>query len=82
MHWTRTQEVSNGRAAIAGLIAAFISERATGFATADQLLGSSAMAPWAKPAFFAVVLTFIAITFTGEASSQSLWGGLWMVLQG
>jgi hypothetical protein len=72
LHWTRTQEVSNGRAAIAGLIAAFISERATGFATVDQLLGSSADAPWAKPAFFAVVLTFIAITGSGESLHHSV----------
>ncbi|KAL4447508.1 hypothetical protein ABPG75_004727 [Micractinium tetrahymenae] len=70
LHWTRTQEVSNGRAAIAGLFFAFLSERLTGFATAEQLFGSSANAPWAKPAFFAVVLLFIAITGTERAATD------------
>jgi hypothetical protein len=60
--WTRTQEVSNGRAAIAGLVAAFLAERAVGTSAFDQLFGSSPGAPWAKPLFFIVVGTFIAIT--------------------
>jgi hypothetical protein len=32
----------------------------------DQLFGSSPGAPWAKPLFFIVVGTFIAITGAGE----------------
>jgi hypothetical protein len=64
--WTRTQEVSNGRAAIAGLIAAFVAERAVGTSAFDQLFGAAGGAPWAKPAFFIVVATFIAITGAGE----------------
>jgi hypothetical protein len=60
--WTRTQEVSNGRAAIAGLIAAFISEKVSGYPAAEQLLGSSGIAPWAKPLFLLTVITFIAVT--------------------
>ncbi|KAL4853205.1 Receptor-like protein 50 [Chlorella vulgaris] len=60
--WTRTQEVSNGRAAIAGLIAAFIAEKSVHTSAFDQLFGSAGGAPWAKPLFFVVVGTFIAIT--------------------
>jgi hypothetical protein len=64
--WTRTQEVSNGRAAIAGLIAAFIAEKSVHTSAFDQLFGSAGGAPWAKPLFFVVVGTFIAITGAGE----------------
>lgn len=63
--WTRTQEVSNGRAAIAGLVAAFIAEKTVHTSAFDQLFGAAGGAPWAKPLFFAVVAVFIGITATG-----------------
>ncbi|KAI3434366.1 hypothetical protein D9Q98_002446 [Chlorella vulgaris] len=62
--WTRTQEVSNGRAAIAGLVAAFIAEKTVHTSAFDQLFGAAGGAPWAKPLFFAVVAVFIGITAT------------------
>ncbi len=70
--WTRTQEVSNGRAAIAGLVAAFIAEKTVHTSAFDQLFGAAGGAPWAKPLFFAVVAVFIGITATGVLATAHL----------
>jgi len=67
--WTRTQEVSNGRAALAGIVAAVASEVITHTSTLNQLFGGSANTPLARPLFAVVVLGFIFKTVTERSST-------------